>query len=76
MHMCRRSWLAFLLHVLAQLSDGGRHAQGPHDDGELVQAGDLPPVTGEQLETVPELCKHRAYRTVRSATGNSEWLKA
>ena len=52
--VCEGNFPAFVLHEGLELRDGGGHAQGPHDDSELVHGLDLawPCV---EVETFPEL---------------------
>ena len=49
-----RNFPAFVLHEGLELCDGGRHAQGPHDDSQLVHGLDLTR-PGVEVETFPEL---------------------
>ena len=39
--VCEGNFPAFVLHEGLELRDGGGHAQGPHDDSELVHGLDL-----------------------------------
>ena len=50
----KRDLATLVLHVGLELGDGGRHAQGPHDDGQLVHGPDVAR-PGVQIETLPEL---------------------
>ena len=45
---------SLVLHVGLELGDGGGHAQGPHDDSQLIHGPDVPRPS-VQVKTFPEL---------------------